>query len=311
MPLAQPVRVLELFCGIGGCAAALPARSEVVSAVDIHRRALEVYRLNFPHPTAVRTIESLRDEDFRRWRADFWWLSPPCQPYTRRGRQRDLEDPRAASLRMLIGQIQRQRPRHLALENVPEFRSSQAHRELRQGLQQCGYRVLETQLCATQFGLPARRRRFYLVASLDGMLELRAPACTRLPLSDCLDAEPSPELAVPDELWDKYQAALDVVDSRDATACCACFTSAYGRSPVRSGSYLRTNEGLRRFSPREILRMLGFPAGYRLPEAIATQQAWPLVGNSLCVPAVRHVLGAIPELAETEAPKLPPCSSRQ
>lgn len=299
-----------MFCGIGGCAAALPARCEVVAAVDIHALALTVYRHNFRHPTAVRTIESLRDEDFRRWQADFWWLSPPCQPYTRRGRQRDLDDPRAASLRVLIGQIERQRPRHLALENVPEFRQSQAHEILRQSLQQCGYRVLETLLCASQFGLPARRRRFYLVASLDSLQVLRPPACNRLALSGFLDAEPSPALAVPAELRGKYLLALNVVDSRDVAACCACFTSAYGRSPVRSGSYLRTAEGLRRFSPQEILRMLGFPAGYRLPEGIAPQQAWPLVGNSLCVPAVRHVLRAIPELDQAERSSEPATAPR-
>ena len=32
-----------------------------------------------------------------------------------------------------------------------------------------------------------------------------------------------------------------------------CFTSAYGRSPVRSGSYVSVEGGLRRFSPAEII----------------------------------------------------------
>jgi hypothetical protein len=66
---------------------------------------------------------------------------------------------------------------------------------------------------------------------------------------------------------------------------------------VRSGSYLRTPTGLRRFSPNEILRLLGFPETYSLPPDLPLQAAWHLVGNSLSVPAARHVLSAIPELA--------------
>ena len=78
----------------------------------------------------------------------------------------------------------------------------------------------------------------------------------------------------------------------------ACFTSAYGRSPVRSGSYLATAAGIRRFSPAEILRLLGFPADYELPPEMTLRNAWRLVGNSLSVPAVRTVLAAIPELGD-------------
>ncbi|MGB7492357.1 MAG: DNA cytosine methyltransferase, partial [Thermoanaerobaculia bacterium] len=60
---------------------------------------------------------------------------------------------------------------------------------------------------------------------------------------------------------------------------------------------LRTASGLRRFSPMENLRLLGFPPDFRLPPTLSVQVAWRLVGNSLSVPAVRCVLSAIPELA--------------
>jgi hypothetical protein len=87
----------------------------------------------------------------------------------------------------------------------------------------------------------------------------------------------------------------------------ACFTSAYGRSPVRSGSYLAlapraecTGDDpppLRRFSPAEVLRLLGFPAAFRLPPELPRDAAWHLAGNSLSLPAVRAVLAAVPPLA--------------
>jgi len=43
----------------------------------------------------------------------------------------------------------------------------------------------------------------------------------------------------------------------------------------------------------EILRLLGFPAAFALPPA-RSADAWALVGNSLSIPAVRHVLQELP-----------------
>jgi DNA (cytosine-5)-methyltransferase 1/tRNA (cytosine38-C5)-methyltransferase len=115
-----------------------------------------------------------------------------------------------------------------------------------------------------------------------------------------LDAEPAAALWLPDGLLDRYRTAVHVVDPDDARSETHCFTSSYGLSVVRSGSYLATPRGVRRFSPAEILRLLGFPAEFRLPPSLTLRKAWELVGNSLAVAAVHHVLAAIPELADGE-----------
>jgi len=94
--MSNRLRVLELFCGIGGCAAALGIRAAIVAALDVNRQALAVYTHNYPHLALAKDLTTLSAEAFARWAADLWWLSPPCQPYTRRGLQRDIEDPRAA-----------------------------------------------------------------------------------------------------------------------------------------------------------------------------------------------------------------------
>jgi site-specific DNA-cytosine methylase len=294
------VRVLELFAGIGGCAAALAGRAEVVAAIDIHSQALDVYALNFPHPTCRLTIESIPDAAFGKWPADLWWLSPPCQPYTRRGLQRDTLDSRAAPLLSLIERIPRLRPQSLALENVPPFAQSVACARLRTTLKQCGYNVWECQLCPTQLGIPNRRERYYLVASQSTLKPPPLRPCAMRPLPAFLDDEPDPSLDLSPEVAQQYAEAIDVVDATESPAICACFTAAYGRSPIRSGSYLRTSNGLRRFSPQEVVRLLGFPDSFRLDPRLTREQAWRLVGNSLSVVAVAHVLSAIPDyLAST------------
>lgn len=291
--------MLELYCGIGGCSAALGAAASVAAALDINRAALAVYRRNWPHTTRAATIESLPPESLRRWDAELWWMSPPCQPFTRRGRSRDAEDPRSRSLLALVRRLESSSPPYLALENVPGFRGSRTHDLLRAKLDGLGYQSQEQTLCPTELGIPNRRRRFYLVAGRRPLQERPAPTTAddhRRPLQDFLDPVPEPGLWVEPALVERYRRALHVVHADDPEAIASCFTSAYGHSPIRSGSYLATPSGLRRFSPAEILRLLGFPASFTLPPDLPRPLAWRLVGNSLSVPVVRHVLSAIPEL---------------
>ena len=316
--MGHRLRVLELYCGIGGCAAAVGDRAQIVAAVDINLKALEVVAHNFPHPRVARTLESIPTKLWREWQADLWWLSPPCQPYTQRGRQRDLDDPRAASFVVVLDRLAELRPPFVALENVPGFHGSKAYGRLREVLHSAGYAVHERLLCPTDLGVPNRRRRFYLVASRQGALAWDSSAArlgpvqsmerlagrarllpsrgpdpdrkTLFSVREILDPHPQASLGVPEAMVEQYAGALHRVDAAEETAECACFTAGYGRSFVRSGSYLVTHDGLRRFSPAEILRLLCFPAAFTLPPQLTPRQAWPLVGNSLSVRAVQAVL---------------------
>ena len=274
------MRALELFCGIGGFAAAIP-EAEVVLAIDQSRPALAVHEANLPAPTRPWNLDHVRPEALDVG-ADLWWLSPPCQPYTVRGAGRALDDPRTRSFRAVVAAAARLRPRWLAMENVPPFAGSAAENLLRDALP--GYRVESGLLCPTELGVPMRRRRFYLVAGRDPLPLAFVPTPVRL--AEQLD------VAGPEPLdLDAWKHAIHVVDPADPGAVANCFTSAYGRSVVRAGSYLRVPGGVRRFRPTEIARLLGFPEGWRLPPDPA--DAWPLLGNSLSLHAVRAALAQI------------------
>ncbi|MEM6792347.1 MAG: DNA cytosine methyltransferase [Acidobacteriota bacterium] len=298
-PGAPAPRILEFYCGIGGLAATGAGR--VVRAFDINAKALEVYRHNFArHRSVCRLIEGLSAERLQALDCDLWWASPPCQPYTRRGLRRDLDDPRAETFKGLVRLMERVRPRFFALENVAGFKGSAAHALLLRALERSGYRsVIERLLCPSQLGLPNRRPRFYLVAGLGALQPLAEDSRRRpaRPLRFFLDRD----LAAAEWLLEpatarRYRGALHVISPEEADtaeAVTSCFTSAYGRSPVRSGSYLLTEEGPRYFTPREILRLLGFPPTFALPPEINRRSAWRLVGNSLSISPVRRMLSAV------------------
>lgn len=297
------MRILELYCGIGGVAAAVAGRAEVALAVDQSRLGLRVYRRNFAHPTLPKLIEAMEPDVLRGAGADLWWASPPCQPFTAKGRQRFLDDPRAATLRGLLLLLEAVRPPFFAFENVPGFVDSPGHDLLDAALDRAGYAHRREQiLCPTDLGIPNRRPRFFLVA---GRASLGEPPPLRpqpQPLAAYLDPEVDARFNVDPALVDRFRWAVDRVDPDDPAAVAACFTSGYGRSAIRCGSYLaRSGDPMRRFTPAEIARLLGFPGTFAFPPEVSTRQAWKLLGNSLSVPCVRQVLAVVPALRYADA----------
>ena len=304
------IRALELYCGIGGFAAAVAQSNvRVTGALDQSEPALSVYRLNFPeHSANGLNLERITGEYLASFEADFWWLSPPCQPHTTRGEMRDLADPRAGSyLRLLevFPSIPEERlPAHIALENVIGYRESEARSRLLDILRERDYRLQERALCPIELGIPMRRPRYYLTASrrpVDPSTSL--PGKPMRSLKTYVDSKLSNEipgaLRVSSDIVSKYGQGLHVLDPDDPLAYTTCFTSAYGRSLMHSGAYLRCGKVVRRFSPDEIAGLLHLPDGFRFPDRMSIRKRWQLVGNSLSVAAVREVLRAFPDIVFT------------
>lgn len=301
------IRALELFCGIGGFAAAAAGTElQVVGALDQNPDALDVYRLNYPEHWARRVdLERISSFELASYHADFWWLSPPCQPYTVRGCQRDLDDHRARSLvhlmELMAGMPAHHLPRHLALENVEGFTESEARRRLLALLQALNYEIRERLLCPTELGVPSRRPRYYLTAS---QAPLRtAPGTsgtTSRPLSaylhDISPAQLSTTLQLPDDFQERFGAGIRILSADDPDAYTTCFTSGYGRSAMHAGSYLYCGDAARFFTPEELAGLLHFPASFRFPRNMPIRKQWHLIGNSLSVIAVREILTTFPEL---------------
>ncbi|XP_075262138.1 uncharacterized protein LOC142353700 [Convolutriloba macropyga] len=77
----------------------------------------------------------------------------------------------------------------------------------------------------------------------------------------------------------------------------SCFTKGYPRCIGKSGSILRVKtvngDSYRYFTEYEISSLLGFPREFKFPGNISLKQRYALLGNSLCVPVVCHLLGIL------------------
>lgn len=294
------VRVLELFCGIGGFAAAVEGSVgvEVVGAIDLSPHVMDVYRYNFEgHGARQAHLDYLAAEELAAFGASMWWMSPPCQPYTTRGLRRDLDDPRAGSLVRLIGVLEEQLPDYLGLENVAGFVGSDAHALVLKTLFEAGYEVRERVLCPTELGIPARRVRYYLIASRKGLREVGETEVVGRKLAEFLDPElvgdgiPA-ELLVPEEILEKHGPGMRLLDPwNDPDVIANTVTGAYGKTWQAAGAYLRLEDGrVRRFSAGELLGLLGFPEGFGFPEGTPLRHQYKMIGNSLSVYSMREVL---------------------
>ncbi|XP_020521337.1 tRNA (cytosine(38)-C(5))-methyltransferase isoform X1 [Amborella trichopoda] len=162
-------RVLEFYSGIGGMRysllqAKLPAT--IVEAFDINDMANDVYQHNFGHRPHQGNIQCLSAVELDKFAAHAWLMSPPCQPYTRQGLQKDADDARASSFLEILKQIPHasKPPFMLFVENVVGFETSRTREHLMEILERTGFVAQEYILSPVQFGVPYSRPRYFCLA---------------------------------------------------------------------------------------------------------------------------------------------------
>ena len=215
-------------------------------------------------------------------------MSPPCQPFTQKGEQRDLDDPRTVPLLRLIRLLHEVMPPFLLLENVPPFGASETRDRLVRKLTSLEYHLREVEICPTELGIPNLRRRYYLVARRTPLPEPPPLVPVGRPLADYLDPSPDPALIVDRDVVRRRGRGMDFVTPESPRT--ACFGSSYGRAEKRAGSVLSADGVVRRFSPEEMLRLLHFPVGVSFPPDLPVRARYKLAGNSVNVAVLRHLV---------------------
>ena len=174
------VRVLDLFCGCGGsslgfrlAAQKLGLHLEIIG-VDIDRDACITFQKNRVGQ-AIRA--DARHPPLRMQEGIFAVLigCPPCQGFTRiRGKPKP-EDSRNELVEVFSMWVESMIPKYLVFENVPWVQSSRYYHQFVKCLDRCGYRHVSKVIDAADYGVPQRRKRLILLASLEGKPKLPKP----------------------------------------------------------------------------------------------------------------------------------------
>ena len=288
------LRAADFFCGIGGFhEAARHSGVDVVFACDIDDEARRAYHANYGIQP-VGDITAVQPDDVPPY--DLLFAGFPCQPFSIIGSKKGFEDPRGTLFFELLRFIRAHRPQGIILENVKQLATAQKGEVLRRilaDLAQLGYAVDYRVLNALDFGLPQKRERTFIVATLQHVLfPWPTGGAQMLPLSAVLESNPDPKVFVSDAIRRKRNAA------HTATIKPAIWHENKGGNisshpwscALRAGAsynYLLV-DGERRLTPRELLRLQGFPDEWRIVcnDAQTRKQA----GNAVPVPVVTAVL---------------------
>ena len=154
------MRVVDLFCGVGGATLGLQrAGLEVVAGVEKDAETAALYGEMTGVEAVVADVADLRPGDLPPFEAV--WASPPFQPYSGRIR-RGSADPRDG-IGALLAFVERFMPEILIVEEVPGFRDTCEHGLLMQMLYGWGYLPQERLVNALACGVPQHRARLIIV----------------------------------------------------------------------------------------------------------------------------------------------------
>jgi DNA (cytosine-5)-methyltransferase 1 len=220
MPQETPAfRFVDLFAGIGGFAAALTAfGGEGVYSVEIDPAAAKVYELNWGHSPLGDVTEDANDEVMKVPPHDILAAGFPCQPFSKSGAQRGMEETRGTLYWHILNIIEAHHPKVVVLENVRNLGGPRHFHEWQviiETLRDEGYRVSETpavfsphQLPTSHGGRPQVRERVFITATYNptGIDDGFEPEPVVSPRTRVNGFDPSTEWAVDDFLEPDHHA---------------------------------------------------------------------------------------------------------
>jgi len=163
------LRHASFFSGVGGLDLGFErAGIETVSVSEIDPYANSVLAERFPGAPNLGSITEINADDIPE--ADIWSGGFPCQDLSVAGKRAGFSGKRSSLAFTFLDLVERRRPRWLVLENVPGLFSSNQGRDflrLLSEMDELGYSVAWRTLDARYFGVAQRRRRVFIVASLE------------------------------------------------------------------------------------------------------------------------------------------------
>ncbi|OQY25577.1 MAG: DNA (cytosine-5-)-methyltransferase [Candidatus Cloacimonetes bacterium 4572_55] len=308
------IKYIDLFCGIGGFRLGatqvfekynIPSKCVFSSDIDLYAR--EAYHANFGEYPAgdITKIDADEIPDH-----DLLFAGFPCQPFSIIGNGKGFEDTRGTLFFDIARILDAKKPKAFVLENVKRLVGHNKGRTLRKisdVLTELGYYFDYRVLNALDYGLPQKRERVFIVG-FHKPIQFQWPAqlSTYTSLNDILE----------DNVADKHYASERIKQKRLESHTPMHTPSVWHENKagnissypyscaLRAGAsynYLLVN-GERRLTPREMLRLQGFPDSYKI--VVSDAQTRKQAGNAVPVNLVRAVVESfVPILTDASIKK--------
>lgn len=181
---------VDLFCGAGGLTYGLrQAGVNVVAGVDFDESCKYPYEENHPGITFhAGDVAELDAETVSKWFGDATVRvlagCAPCQPFSNYALRYQKDEPveydkRWSLLNHFGDLVEKLMPDIVTMENVPTVTKHDVFKNFERKLKTLGYTVwYDDNVDCAKYGLPQRRYRTVLLASLYGDIKLRDPVAT-------------------------------------------------------------------------------------------------------------------------------------
>jgi DNA (cytosine-5)-methyltransferase 1 len=184
----KKITAYDFFCGCGGTSRGFQnAGIDIAFALDIDPDAKNTFIRNFPetifcHKSITKLTASDLQPTLDKYKDSYKLFCgcAPCQPFTKQ----NTESPKCDKRRTLLSQfgliIEEFKPDFVFVENVPGLQKVPKHErgpfpDFKELLQKMGYCITYGVVAAQDYGTPQWRRRFVLLASKHGEINIPAP----------------------------------------------------------------------------------------------------------------------------------------
>lgn len=316
---------IDLFAGIGGFRLALESHGlKCVYTSEWDKHAQTTYKENFgdmPDGDITKVDEKKIPKH------NIICGGFPCQAFSISGKQKGFEDARGTLFFDIARIVKHHKPEVLFLENVKNFakhNGGQTLKTILRVLDELSYNVFYQVVNASKYGAPTSRERVYFV-------------CFRkdLGITDFKFPEPlNKQIKLRDILENDKDTAQYIINRNDITirdkkvipdmfgnyplkpirvghlngggqgeriysdlGHAVTFSAYGGGAGSKTGAYL-INGKVRKLSPRECARVMGFPDSFKIP--VKKNEAYKQFGNSVVVPVLKQIFGNIIKTLENK-----------
>ena len=298
----QKFTFIDLFAGIGGFhSAAYALGGQCVFASEIDLEAQRAYEANYglaPYGdiTAVSPA-SIPNHDMLL--AGF-----PCQPFSIIGKRKGFDDIRGTLFFEIANILSVKKPQCFVLENVKQLMTHNQGKTLAKILEtltELGYKTYHKNLNALDYGLPQKRERTIIVGFTNHDVGFNWPSkISVIPLSSILendkfvDSKHFASERITQKRLEKHTSKHPIaIWHENKSGNVSSYPYSCALRAGASYNYLLVN-GKRRLTPREMLRLQGFPDSFRIvcTDGQTRKQAGNAVPVSMIKAVIQEVLNA-------------------
>lgn len=301
---------IDLFSGIGGFHLALSSYgAKCVFASEINNSAAQTYYNNFKMKPQG-DIKVIKNKNIPKH--DIICAGFPCQPFSISGNQNGFSDENGKLFFQIYRIARYHKPKLIILENVKNLlthNNGNTIAIIEERLKSIGYTTYKKVLCATDFSVPQARKRIYIVAFRTDLNvksfsfpERKGKLKT---VEDILEENVKPQYNISHQYTIDYEKA----NSNDRSAeLCRIGSVGQGRQGERiysirgqgitlssqgggiagkTGMYY-VNDSVRKLTPRECARLMGFPERFQVASTDA--ECYKQFGNSVVVNVLQEIV---------------------